>query len=71
MALPGTAGADSLDPMAMPALANDSAALALPAPDPKNELNTAIGENLDDAAALLSSWLTPGASETDEDGLPA
>lgn len=31
--------------------------LGLPSPDPKSELTDAIGENMDDAAALLASWL--------------
>lgn len=33
------------------------AVLGLPAPDPKSELTEVVGENLDDAAALLASWL--------------
>lgn len=72
MSLTGPDGAnvDMNDPAAVAAsMANNSAgaiggasaqtaqALGLPAPDPKTELTNVIGENLDDAAALLASWL--------------
>jgi hypothetical protein len=40
--------------------------LGLPAPDPKSELTEVIGENLDDAAALLASWL-----DLEKDNAPA
>lgn len=40
--------------------------LGLPAPDPKSELTEVVGENLDDAAALLASWL-----ELDKSKAPA
>lgn len=50
-------------------------ALGLPAPDPKSELTNVIEENLDDAAALLASWLeldkTPPASGNTEPGIAA
>ena len=41
-----------------------SGSLGLPAPDPKSELTAAVDENIDDAAALLSSWLELDAAKT-------
>lgn len=41
--------------------------LGLPAPDPKAELTSAIGENMDDAAALLASWLDVDPSNKSDD----
>jgi hypothetical protein len=50
-------------------------ALGLPAPDPKSELTNVIEENLDDAAALLASWLeldkTPSETGNTEPGVAA
>lgn len=34
--------------------------LGLPAPDPRKQLTDAVGENIDEAAALLASWLDDG-----------
>ncbi|GLQ21452.1 flagellar basal-body MS-ring/collar protein FliF [Algimonas porphyrae] len=42
-------------------------ALGLPAPDPRAALNDAVEENMDDAAALLASWLDTDASDTRRD----
>lgn len=39
-------------------------AIGLPAPDPRAALNDAVGENADDAAALLASWLDNGTDQT-------
>jgi len=41
--------------------------LGLPAPDPQSELTEIVGENLDDAAALLASWLDLDKSKTEAD----
>lgn len=40
---------------AMALAGND--ALALPAPDPRDQLSEAVKDNIDDAAALLATWL--------------
>lgn len=44
-------------PMLADASSQSGGGLGLPAPDPKSELTNVIGENMDDAAALLASWL--------------
>jgi flagellar M-ring protein FliF len=48
---------DGSDSNAQSRVDNQAGGLGLPAPDPKAQLTDAVGENIDDAAALLSSWL--------------
>lgn len=52
------AGAETAQGLEMVALnASGGQAIGLPAPDPRAELNDVVGENLNDAAALLATWL--------------
>jgi flagellar M-ring protein FliF len=74
LAGPDGASVDTNDPAAVAASGGVSGnvggpgggRLGLPAPDPKSELTEVIGENLDDAAALLASWL-----DLEKDNAPA
>ncbi len=52
------------------ALEQPAVSLGLPAPDPKSEMGNVVGENVDDAAALLASWLDADAPD-EEDELAA
>lgn len=45
--------------------------IGLPAPDPKSEMKDVVGENVDDAAALLASWLDADPGPADDPELAA
>ncbi|MEM9599383.1 MAG: flagellar basal-body MS-ring/collar protein FliF [Pseudomonadota bacterium] len=48
-----------------PGLEGRDEAIGLPAPDPRAALNDAVEENMDDAAALLASWLDDKVADSD------